>query len=193
MTIRLDRLALFAAVLVLLAGYLAIFRPAEAAIADRYAQLDDGRVALDRRLGAARRAAERHDEARALAAWIRRAGLRDARSAIVDRFLRELAATAQAEGVAVRGVGTEVMRTLPAANAAAVVFDELPLTVSLDGSYAQVLRVVRDLDRGPVAARVGVDALTGAGRDPRAPALRATLHVTLLRVPDAPGGRDVTD
>jgi hypothetical protein len=193
MTLRADRLALFAAVLVLLGGYLAVFRPAESALADRYAQLDDARVRLDERLAGERRAAVTRDEARALASWLARSGVRDDRAVLVARFLRELATLARADGVRVTAVAAEPVAT-SAAIATTVahpaVLESVPLTVALRGTYAQLTRLVRDLARGDVAAQIGVDALTTADRrSAGSPALRATVRVTLLHLPDTARAR----
>jgi hypothetical protein len=188
MTLRADRLALFAAVLVLLAGYLAVYRPAEAALAERYARLDDGRARLDERLALARRAGAARTETGALDEWLRARGLADDRTTIVARFLHDLAGTARADGVDVTGVVAEPGGAPPpvAANAApTVALDEIPLAVSLRGSYPNLLRVVRALDRDGPAMRVGISALGNADRSGAgSPALRATLLVTLLRIPD---------
>jgi hypothetical protein len=130
MTLRVDRLALFAAVLVLLAGYLAIYRPAEAALAERYARLDDGRARLDERLALARRAGAARTETGALDVWLRARGLADDRTTIVARFLHDLAGTAHGDGVDVTGVVAEPGGAAPpvAANAApTVALDEIPL------------------------------------------------------------------
>jgi hypothetical protein len=188
MTLRVDRLALFAAVLVLLAGYLAIYRPAEAALAERYARLDDGRARLDERLALARRAGAARTETGALDVWLRARGLADDRTTIVARFLHDLAGTAHGDGVDVTGVVAEPGGAAPpvAANAApTVALDEIPLAVSLRGSYPNLLRVVRALDRDGPAMRVRISALGNADRSGAgSPALRATLLVTLLRIPD---------
>jgi hypothetical protein len=173
-----DRLALFGAVLVLLAGYLAIFRPCEAAIAERYGQLDDGRVMLDRRVALAARGDALRAERRRLALRLATSGTQADRTAIVGRFVRALARTARADDVSVIGiVADSIPPVIPAG------FDAVPIAVSLRGPYRNVIRFVRDLDRSGIAARIGIDALGNA--DPRvaiAPDLRATLRVTLLRV-----------
>jgi len=185
MTLRPDRLALFAAVLVVLIGYLAVFRPSEAAIAERYARLDDARERLDQRLALERRAGDARAHGAALAAWIRDAGLHDARPTIVARFLRRLDRRARADGVAISGVSAEPEARPNAVAVPAVVFDELPLRITARGSYANVLRLVRDLGDGTVAARVAIVALGNADRRaPGAPALHATFDVTLVRLPD---------
>ena len=189
MTIRPDRLALFGAVLVLLAGYLAMFRPAEAAIADRYAQLDDGRALLDRHRVRDTGAARTRDEERALAIWIRRSGLQDAHATMVDRFLRTLAEAARLDGVRVTAVVADTSSALAirTTNAASpVAFDEVPLSIAVRGTYGGVIGLVRDLDRGEIPARIGIEAVANADRTAiRSPELRATLRVTLLRLPDA--------
>jgi len=193
MTLRLDRAVLTIALLVMLGGYLAVFRPAERAIAERYAQLDDDRVALADERAADRRAAAARTEARTIAGWIRTSGLHDDRPTLVARFLRELDATAHADDVRVSGVDAGIVTPVGArANAPTTVhFDEIPLTVALRGTYGEIIRVIRDLGRGAVVLRIGVDALGDADRTaPRSPALHATLRVTLLRLAETPHDAD---
>jgi hypothetical protein len=207
-----DRLALFGAVLVLLAGFLFVFRPMEATIGERYAALDDGRLLLDRRLALAKRANQLTSEQHALTSWLAGVGMSDSRTTIVNRFLRAIAATATQDGVhiaSVRGIAgpqrilpPPAPGTLQAAGAAAatsatpittpvqaVTFDEIPLTLSLRGSYQNVLHMVHDLNRTDLAARIGLDSLGNPALvQTRNPELQATLHVTLLRNPDSPKG-----
>jgi len=188
MTLRADRLALFAAVLVLLGGYLAVYRPAEAALAERYARLDDGRARLDERLTLARRAGAARAQTRDLATWLRARGLAADRTTLVARFLHDLARMASAAGVDVSGVVAEPdasSRPVTPDAAAPNPLEAIPLAVSLRGSYPNLLRLVRALDRDGPAMRVGVTALGNADRSGAgSPALRATLLVTLLRLPD---------
>jgi Tfp pilus assembly protein PilO len=177
-TPALDRYALFAAVLVLLGGYLFVFRPAESAIAARYAQLDDGRRALERRSARERRIADLRAEERALRARLASSGVGDDASTIVARVLHAVATTASAENCTVTGVAA--VAGLP--NTAAS-FDTIPLTVSLRGTYARLIAFVRTLGRSDDAIHIALDDIGAA--DPRAhgaPVLRATLRITLLRL-----------
>ncbi len=183
MKLKPDRLALFGAVLILLGGYLFVFRPGETSIAQRYGQLDDGRVLLARRLTDARRESELRHEAHALSAWLTNVGLRADRTTIVDRFLRELARAGMNDRVRITAVtadnaGPEAERTIHKS----VAFDEIPMTVSLRGTYRNVLRLVHDLNRTSMAARIGFDSMGNADRTTaHDPDLRATVRVTLLR------------
>ena len=188
-----ERLAFFGAVLALLAGYLFVFRPFEASIADRFGQLDDGRALLERRLAVARRASQLGEERHALTRWIEGVGLHDDRTTIVNRFLRRIATAAAGENLRITAVAADNIAPAPALSARAassarpvapVVFDELPMTVSLRGDYRRILRLVRDVNRADVAARIGIDSLGSIDRNAtHDPELRATLHVTLLRAP----------
>ncbi len=181
-----DRIALFGAVLVLLGGYLGIYRPSEAALAERYAHLDDGRAALARREQLALRALPLRAEQRALAARLAASGIDADRTAIVERFLHLAAARADEEGVHVGAIAADLVppATTPP-------FDAIPLTVSLRGSYARLIRFVRDLARDDVAARVAIVALDEPGpRGAARPELRATLRVTLLHLAHSLEGGD---
>jgi hypothetical protein len=183
---RADRFALFAAVLVLLAGYLSIYRPAEAAIADRYAQLDDARRALDQSAALARRAVLLRREQRDLRARLLASGIADDRTALVARFVRAVALTTRADAVHVTSLAASADAPAPSA-----AIEPLALTVSLRGTYAHLLALVHDLDQRHLALAIGVDALGNA--DPRvrsAPALQATLRITLLHLTHPLAGFD---
>jgi hypothetical protein len=186
-----EKLAAFGAVLVLLGGYLFAFRPLEAAIATRYAQLDDRREQLERRLALTRRAASLRREQQVLTRWLADAGLHADRTAIVDRFLGSVATRAASDGVHVTAITADAV-ALPAAPVAAnaIAFDEIPLTVTLRGTYQRVLRFVRDLDATMLAERIGVESLGTIDRNATIdPELRATIHITLLRTCDVPENR----
>ena len=188
MKLQPDRLAFFGAVLILLGAYLFVFRPGETSIAQRYGQLDDGRVLLNRRLIDARRESQLRREAHVLSAWLTNVGLRADRTTIVDRFLRALATAATNDrvritAVAADNVGLGAGRATPKS----VAFDEIPMTVSLRGTYRNVLRLVHDLSRTNIAARIGFDSIGNADRSAaHDPDLRASVRVTLLRYTQTP-------
>ena len=64
--------------------------------------------------------------------------------------------------------------------------DEIPFELALRGRYADVIRAVRDLNAGDVAARMTLASLGNADRRGAAPQLTAAFHVLLLREPDEP-------
>jgi hypothetical protein len=173
-----DRIALFGAVLVVLAGYLVIVRPSEAAIGERYAQIDADRTLLERERASTGHAAALAAEDRMLARWIARSGIDDDRTTLVDRLLGILAAAARHDAVRITAVTAEP--SLPAA--ASAEFNQIPLRVSLRGSYPNVLAFTRTVIASGIAAHVGIDEVTNADRpSAHAPELRATLYVALLQ------------
>jgi hypothetical protein len=87
MKITSDRLAAFAAVLVLLVGYVGMFRPFESAIAERYQQLDVDRALLDRRHAIVRRTDDLRLQAHDLRRWLAETGLFDDHTKLVHRLL----------------------------------------------------------------------------------------------------------
>jgi hypothetical protein len=185
-----ERLAAFAAVLVVLGGYLFVFRPLEAAIAAQYAQLDDDRISLERARAVVDHEASLADEQRALTAWLTSAGLDADRTTAVDRFLRAIAAHGAEDDVRITTITADASApaTMPLA-ADAIAFDEIPLTVTLHGTYRRILRLVNDLDRDGRAERLTVATLGTTDRSAaHDPDLQATFHVSLLRTSSAPLG-----
>jgi Tfp pilus assembly protein PilO len=178
MTVGSDRLALFGAVIVLFAAYIGMYRPAEAALAERYARLDAGRSALARRELIAAHAAPLRAEQRALARELAATGVTAGRAAVVERCLHLVAARAAADGVRVAAIAADAVPPV-----ATPPFDIIPLTLAVRGPYAGLIRFVRDLGRDGLAARVGIDALDDPGpRGGARPDLRASLHVALLHL-----------
>jgi hypothetical protein len=187
MTIDLPRASLFIAVLIVLGGYLTVYRPMETTIAQRYAQLDAGRTMLERSLALTRQIPALVAERSALEAQLRRVHVRDRRAVTIERFLRAVAGVAGRDGVAVESVAADARQaTLPeAAQTQASPFEELAFDVSLRGHYGDVLRAVRELNSGDVATRINLASLGTADRRPGAgPQLNAAFHVHLLREAD---------
>jgi Tfp pilus assembly protein PilO len=180
-----NRLALFASALIVLAGYLAVFRPCEAQIAERYAQLDDGQRVLDERLASSRRSTNLRAEEHRLETWLARTGARSNRTTVVNHFLQTVASTARIDRIVV----TAIIADGPIQRSEGTGGGELPLSLSLRGTYRDILRLVGDLDRTTLAARIGLETLENAQRDRRVdPDLRATLRITLLYEETIPKG-----
>jgi hypothetical protein len=172
-----DRIALFAAVLALIAGYVGLFRPYEAAIAERYAQFDDGRVLLDGRPERARRERALLAEERSLSLRLAASGMLADRTAMVGHFVRALTRTARADDIGVTHFA----------------IDDTTPSFAMHGTYPQLIRFVRDLAATGIAARIDVETLGNA--DPRvttAPELFATCRVTLLRAAPLTDGSHAT-
>jgi len=186
-TIDLPRASLFAAVLIVLAGYLFVFRPLEVTLADRYARLDAARTTLEQSLALARRIPALVNERTSLEAQLAHVHVRDRRAATIERFLGAVAGIARRHDVAIESVAAGVGQTQPALAqpAHAALFDELALDVSLRGRYGDVIRAVRELNAGDVATSITLASLGVADRRAGVrPQLNAAFHVRLLREAD---------
>jgi Tfp pilus assembly protein PilO len=183
-TVDVARTSAFAALAIVLAGYVVIVRPLEAAIAQRYAALDDARAALVERLARTSMlpALERERQRRAEQVRLLHAGER--RAAVVERFLHTVAGVAGRDAVAVESVAAATA-AVPTAATATPVFEDLPLDVTVRGRYGDVIRAARDLNAGDALARITLAALANAQARPgERPQLNAAFHVTLLREAD---------
>lgn len=185
MTVDPPKATLFVATLIMLAGYLLVFRPMEASIAGRYARLESDRATLERAIETNRRLASLDRDRRRLETQFERLHLRDSQTAAVVRFLQALDAVTRRDDVSIENVTVTALPgagpRLPAPSAPAIL-DELPLAVTARGSYGDVIRVLRDLNGRDFAARIAVTSLLEAARRPGDRAqLQASFSVTLLR------------
>jgi Tfp pilus assembly protein PilO len=193
-TIDVARASAFAALSILLAGYVLLFRPLETTVRDRYTELDAARATLEARLARTARIPVLERDRVRLAADLRRFHTGDRRAATVDRFLRAVASVSFRRGVAVENIAALAQPFAPAAARAvqAPLVDEVPLELTLRGAYADVIRAVRDLNDGGVATRVNLASLGIAARRPGEPSqLNAAFHVLLLREADEPTTHDL--
>ena len=175
------KLVRFIAVLVVLAGYVLLFRAGEARIGDRVAanaliaeQLRDGERTL------ASRAALERERAR-LRNGLRSADARADRSALVARFVRDAASTASAHRTAITAIAASGTQQ-PVAGA----FDPIGLDVTVEGRYADVLATVRALSEGRVLATVDVTSLARKNAAAEDGVLTAALRVVLERIAPEP-------
>jgi Tfp pilus assembly protein PilO len=194
-TIDVARASAFAALSILLAGYVLLFRPLETTVRDRYTELDAARATLEARLARTARIPVLERDRVRLAADLRRFHTGDRRAATVDRFLRAVASVSFRRGVAVENIAAALAQPFAPAAARAVqapLVDEVPLELTLRGAYADVIRAVRDLNDGGVATRVNLASLGIAARRPGEPSqLNAAFHVLLLREADEPTTHDL--
>lgn len=194
MRLHLLRTSLFAAVVIVLGGYIFVFRPLEGTVADRYTQLDASRAMLERSLDLAGRIPALARERAELDVQFARVHVRDRRTATIERFLRTMADVATRDGVAIESVAADVRQgTYAAARPLqAPLFDEVPLDLTLRGRYSDVIRAIRELNGGDVAARITLASLGDADRRPgERPQLNAAFHVLLLREADESTTHDV--
>jgi hypothetical protein len=202
------KLLRFAAVLIVLAGYSFIFRTGEARIAERR----DGNARIAEQLGAdirttALRAALIDERAR-LRKRLRLADASSDRSTTVARFLRDAAALATSHRTAISAVtATGASAAVPATGATGVStaaavpgsergspavssedpFDAIPLDMTVEGRYGDVLATVRALSADRVLATVDVTSLVRKNAAAPDATLTAALRVVLERLGPVPG------
>jgi Tfp pilus assembly protein PilO len=188
----------FAAVVVVLAAYAFIFRAGEARIAER---LDENaRIAERVRAGERTLASRPRVEARRtrLRAGLRTVELGADRSTLVARFLRDAARIAAAHHAtipAITATGPQIAATAPhiaatgqqnpaspESTASAEPLEAIPLELTVEGRYADVLATMRALSRSRVLAAVDVASLARKHADGADATLSAALHVALERL-----------
>lgn len=189
------KLVRFGAVLIVLAGYAFVFRAGETRL--------DGRIAENARVAEQLRDGERTLASRA-ALIARRTRLRRQmhstavaanRSALVARFLRDaagiaaehhatitaIAASGPTGVVANGGLAGTVPNGTPAARADDS-FEDIPLEMTVDGRYADVLATIRALPAGRVLASVDVTSLARTSAASADGTVTASLRVVLERI-----------
>jgi Tfp pilus assembly protein PilO len=188
MTDGVVRASVLAVLAIVGAGYVLLFRPLEASIATRHAELAAAHATLEQRLTLAARLPALEREERRVRRSVDRLHPGSARTETVERFLHTLAGIAARDGVIVQNIaaGGTQSDVRPARAAQDSLVEELPIELTLRGSYTSVIHAVRELDDGDVAARISLASLGNAGRrtDER-PQLNAGFHVRLLREADA--------
>ncbi|HTD36020.1 MAG TPA: hypothetical protein VK669_00795 [Candidatus Limnocylindrales bacterium] len=182
----------FAAVLVVLAGYILVFRAGEARIAARFAENAElaARLESGRRL-VANGAAYEHERSR-LQSVLRNANGAERYGILFPAFLRRASSVAAAHHTIVTTVtagGAPPPRneTTPAD---ATAFETTAFELSVEGRYADVLATVRALSASPrVLASVEIVALARKDAGAADSSLTASLRVTLHRLAAPEPGR----
>lgn len=188
----------FAAVLVLLSGCVFVFRADEARIGERVA--DDrstlAQLASAERTLRARPQLER--ERGALRARLRKVDLDGDRTAIAARFVRDgagIAARHHTTIAAIAAVGPAsgaIAASAPAASSAltppaADAFEPIPLDVTVEGRYADVLATIAALSAARVPTVVDVASLARKQAGSPDATVSAQLHVVIQHlIPTAP-------
>ncbi len=175
----------FAAVIVVLASYLVVFRTGESHIADR---LDENARIMDGLHAAERTVASRpllEAERSRLRARLRAVDLEAGRSTLVARFVRDAALIAAQHRTVISAItaspGTASI------DAASEPLQAIPLEITVDGRYADVLATIRALSVARVLTAVDVASLARKNAAAADPAVTAVLHVALQRLaPVAP-------
>lgn len=173
-----------AAVLVALLGYGAIVRPIEARIAVHADEITRETERFETQLGAARRLDALQHERDRLATRLLPLHLNDDRARILERFLQLGARTGTLHDTRISAIAADAPA---AASGVRPEFDEVPLVMTLRGSYAGLLQTIRDFSTSAVPARLAIasiDATERRGGDARE--LVASVRIVLLRTPDGP-------
>jgi Tfp pilus assembly protein PilO len=177
------KLVRFAAVVIVLATYVFVFRGGEARIAER---LDENARIAERVRAGERTLASRPrveaDRSR-LRRELRAVELDADRSALVARFLRDaarIAAVHHAVIPTITATGTSSGVTA-APNAPREPLEAIPLEITVEGRYADVLATMRALSRLRVLAAVDIASLARKHADGGDATLTAALHVALER------------
>jgi hypothetical protein len=183
------KLVRFAAVAVVLAAYVFVFRAGEGRITQR---LDENarigeRVRAGERMLASRRRFE--TERKRLQGELRAVDLDAGRSALVARFLRDAARTAATHHATIPTItATNAAGTGPGTNAPSSASDSLEaitLEITVEGRYADVLATMRALSRSRVLAAIDLASLARKHADGADATLTAALHVALERLAPA--------
>lgn len=166
------RVIAFAAVLVVAAGYTFAFRPVESRIGDQLAANATlaERTVADRAVLGMRPALER-EQAR-VQARLRGVDVAADPTRAVATFLRDAAVAAAVHRTRFATIAAKAQPGAPGDAA-------LPLDVTLEGSYVDVLATMRALSRGRIPAAVEIASLARKSVDGGDATLSATLRVAL--------------
>lgn len=188
MTFDFPRTSMLVALALVLASYILIFRPLEAAVAQRYAAIDAARATLARRNLLAADIPGLERERRRREEQVRRLHTGEHRAAVVERFLRTIAGVSARDAVAVETVAaTPAQPPPPGRSTSPPILEAVPLDITLRGRYGDVIRAARDLNSADAAARITLATLGNAQAKPGGrPLLNAAFHVNLLREADEP-------
>jgi Tfp pilus assembly protein PilO len=174
----------FGAVLVLLTGYACVFRVDERRIEDRIGEnativsqlaADEDRI---------RRRGQLEAERARLRDQLRGVDLQTDRTHVVAAFLRGAARIAAQHHTTVVAVAADGGTT--SAAPAHPPFDRIPLELTIEGRYADLLGAIRDLSASRVLASIEVASLTRKQADLSRTTLTSAVRVVIEHLP--PGG-----
>ena len=180
------KLLRFAAVIIVFAAYVFVFRAGEARIA---ARLDENASIVERGRAGERTLASRAGLERrraGLRAHLRAVDLDAARSTLVARFLRDAARIAAAHHATIAAITAGTTQSIATApREPADPLETIPLEITVEGRYAEVLATMRALSGSRVLAAVDVASLARKHADGTDATLTAALHVVLERIAPA--------
>lgn len=180
-----GRLIWFGAALVLLAGYACVFRVDEGRIEDRIGENATilSRLAADEER--IRRRPQLEIERARLRDQLRAVDLRTDRTRVVADFLRGAARIAAQHRTTVVAVAADAGATSP--EPAHPPFDRIPLELTIEGRYDDLLATIRDLSASPVLARIEVASLTRKQADRSRTTLTSAVRVVIEHLTPAGG------
>lgn len=120
-------------------------------------------------------------EGRRVRDQLRAVALDGDRSTVVAHFLRDAARIAVVHRATITAITNVSPAGAPAAPQARATLDAVPLDVTVEGRYADVLATMRALSRSTVPAAVELASLARKHVDGPDPTLSAALHVALQR------------
>ena len=184
------KLVRFTAVVVVLAAYVFVFRWGEGRITER---LDENARIAERVRAGERALASRprfEAERARLRDRLRAVELDAGRSALVARFLHDAARIAAAHHAAIPTItaataATPISAPPIASNASNAQLEAIPLEITVEGRYADILETMRALSRSRALAGIDVASLARKHADGPDPTLTAALHVALERMAPA--------
>lgn len=172
----------FAAVLLALVDYLAVYRPLERTIDATLSASEDIAVNLRRNEAVLLHRRQAEDERRRVAAAIQRYDLRSDRTITIAHFLREASRIAAHESVGVRSIDESLVGGTRGAAASMPSLEAIGLEMRLHGPYRNLLRVVRDLSADRIVMRIDVRSIEKQkDASGPVPALDATFDVSIER------------
>ena len=185
------KLVRFTAVVVVLAAYVFVFRYGEGRITGR---LDENARIAERVRAGERALASRprfEAERARLRDRLRTVQLDAGRSALVAHFLHDAARIAAAHHAAIPTIAaatsaTPISAAPIASSASGAQLEAIPLDVTVEGRYADVLATMRALSRSRALAGIDVASLARKHADGRDATLTAALHVALERMAATP-------
>lgn len=201
----------FAAFVVVLGGYVLAFRIVAVRIDERLDQITRSaeRVRADERVVAERPRLE--VEQAQLRARLSRVALDDDATRLVSRFVHDAARVAERHRTKVTAIAAAAAAAIAASNSGSIGvssspsasalpadrFQAIPLEVTLEGRYIDLLAALRELSATRVLASVELVSLVRKNIDAPDATLTAALHVALERLaqtppsPTAPQTREV--
>lgn len=178
----------FTAVLVILTGFFFVFRLDEEGVDERLVENRRIAATIERNERRVRTREALHAERERLQTQIRGIALHGERNAIVTAFVAQLSRIAAAHHAVVASIAALDSRSASTGKAEtgqSDPFDAIPLELTIEGRYVDVLATVRDLSSGHIFAAVTVASLARKNTSGADATISAVVRIELQRL--APG------